>query len=78
MPLRQDTFKLVPEVLKASGPPRPPMTSRAVKKAYRKQQGPAPSKEEQRREIRRIQQELKEEEEQRKCYGPGTDPWRDT
>jgi hypothetical protein len=53
-PTRQRTFELVPTSLVKSGGPKPPMTSKAAKKAYQKaNRGPRISRAEQ----RRLQQE---------------------
>ncbi len=50
MPVRQETFKLVPETLATTTGPRPPMTLKAAKKAYREAtKVPRISKAEQRR-----------------------------
>ncbi|KIN01343.1 hypothetical protein OIDMADRAFT_145424 [Oidiodendron maius Zn] len=46
---RQQTFDLIPTSLVRSTGPRPPMTSKAAKKAYLKAQGPRMSRAEQRR-----------------------------
>ena len=68
MPLRQSTFTLVP-MPGRSYSPQPPMTSKAVRKAYRERQGPKLSKEEQRRQtqahLKRIRDELESEDKER-------------
>jgi hypothetical protein len=66
MPVRQDTFKLVPATLVNKTGPRPPMTSKAAKKAYREATKlPKVSKAEQRRieaaEIARQKKEYEKE-----------------
>ena len=66
MPVRQDTFKLVPTTLVNTTGPRPPMTSKAAKKAYREATKlPKVSKAEQRRieaaEIARQKKEYEKE-----------------
>jgi len=66
MPTRQDTFKLVPATLVNKTAPRPPMTSKAAKKAYREANKlPKISKAEQRRidaaEIARQKKEYEKE-----------------
>jgi hypothetical protein len=67
MPVRQDTFKLVPTTLVNTTRPRPPMTSKAAKKAYREANKlPKISKAEQRRiEAEEIARQKKEYEKEK-------------